>query len=335
MKDSEPMLLTIGQLAKVTGVPVRTIRFYSDAGLVEPSARTASGYRLYDAECAARLDLVRTLRDLGIDLPTVARVLAREVTVAEVARTHADALDATVRVLRLRQAVLRAAAVRGSDWKDMELMHRLARLDATERARILDGFLDRVFEGLGGQDGHNGQDAPGGPGGEFEAMIRSVFPQLPEEPTEAQVDAWVELVALIQDEDFTARIRTMAVRGVGKRAAQTDEEFAREQAAFGQVLATRATEAVAEGIDPGSQRGARLAGEIAGDWCAAAGFADTPERRAQLLADLETFTDRRVDRFWALVAAVGQSPHPQYGTGPTFEAMQWLVTAFGKAQASG
>jgi DNA-binding transcriptional MerR regulator len=41
-------LFTIGQMAERTGLPVRTIRFYSDSGLVPPSTRSGSGYRLYD-----------------------------------------------------------------------------------------------------------------------------------------------------------------------------------------------------------------------------------------------------------------------------------------------
>ena len=59
---------TIGQLATRTGVPARTIRFWSDAGLVPPAGRSASGYRLYDADAAARLELVAALR-AGLSRP--------------------------------------------------------------------------------------------------------------------------------------------------------------------------------------------------------------------------------------------------------------------------
>lgn len=43
-------LFTIGQLARRTGVSARTIRFWSNAGLVPPTAGSGSGYRLYDAD---------------------------------------------------------------------------------------------------------------------------------------------------------------------------------------------------------------------------------------------------------------------------------------------
>jgi DNA-binding transcriptional MerR regulator len=56
--------------------------------------RSAGGYRLYDAAAVARLDLVRTLRDLGLGLPAVRELLARRRTVAEVAAEHVRALDA-------------------------------------------------------------------------------------------------------------------------------------------------------------------------------------------------------------------------------------------------
>ena len=67
MEDDGP-LLSIGELARRAGLPVRTIRFWSDTGVLPPAARSASGRRLYDAACVARLELVVTLRDLGLGL---------------------------------------------------------------------------------------------------------------------------------------------------------------------------------------------------------------------------------------------------------------------------
>ena len=80
--DASPM--TIGALARLTGLSVRTLRFYSDSGLVAPAGRSEAGYRLYDAAAPARVELVRTLRELGVDLPTIKRVLDRELSVAGV-----------------------------------------------------------------------------------------------------------------------------------------------------------------------------------------------------------------------------------------------------------
>ncbi|MEE3920701.1 MerR family transcriptional regulator [Micromonospora sp. BRA006-A] len=111
MDDAERY--SIGDLARRTGLPVKTIRFWSDCGVVPPTGRGPAGHRRYDAAAVARLDLVRTLRELGVDLPTVRRVVAREVTLGEVASAHADALTAQIRLLRTRRAVLTVIARRG------------------------------------------------------------------------------------------------------------------------------------------------------------------------------------------------------------------------------
>ena len=65
MAPETTTLLSIGELAERTGLSVRTIRFYSDSGVVLPAGRTDAGYRLYGSDALARLALVRTLRDLG------------------------------------------------------------------------------------------------------------------------------------------------------------------------------------------------------------------------------------------------------------------------------
>jgi DNA-binding transcriptional MerR regulator len=78
---------TIGELARRTGLPVRTIRFYSDSGLVPPVDRSPAGYRYYDLDALHRLDLVRTLRDLDVDIATIHRILDREISALAAARS--------------------------------------------------------------------------------------------------------------------------------------------------------------------------------------------------------------------------------------------------------
>jgi DNA-binding transcriptional MerR regulator len=110
---------SIGDLARRTRLSVRTIRFYSDCGVLPPADRSPSGYRRYGLEALAHLDLIRTWRELDVDLVTIGRVLDHEVSIAEVAGVHAEALDVQIRTLRLRRAVLRAVAKRGSSPEEM------------------------------------------------------------------------------------------------------------------------------------------------------------------------------------------------------------------------
>jgi DNA-binding transcriptional MerR regulator len=110
-------LFTIGQLSRTTGLTMRTSRYWSDEGALPPVARSSGGYRLHDAASVARLELVRTLRELGLGLDDVRRVPAGETTVAEVAATHVAALDAQIRSLRVtrRRLASGGSAPRGAE----------------------------------------------------------------------------------------------------------------------------------------------------------------------------------------------------------------------------
>jgi DNA-binding transcriptional MerR regulator len=307
-------LLSIGELATRTGLPVRTIRFYSDSGVVPPARRTDAGYRLYEADALARLGLVRTLRELGIDLATVRRVLEREVTVPDVAAAHAAALDAQIRVLRVQRAVLRAVARRGSDPQEMQRMHRLARLSDDERRRIVADFLDHAFEGLDIEPG-------------FADRMRSATPELPDDPTPEQVDAWIELAELVQDDDFRRTIRRMseqhaAGRGGGAEPADDGEPRADWQAAAA-LVAEQGEGARTAGIAPGSPEAERVLNEIVPAFAGPQDDAADPVWRARLAERLASGTDARAERYWQLLATInGWPPVPT-----TVPAWQWLIEA--------
>jgi DNA-binding transcriptional MerR regulator len=202
-------LFTIGELARSTGLTVRTIRYWSDEGVLTPVTRSAGGYRLYDAESAARLELIRTLRELGLGLADVRKVLDGERTVAEVAAAHVVALDAQIRSLRVTRAVLSTVARRGSTAEEMTLMNKLARLSAAERRRILQEFVDEMFHGLDLADP------------DIRERMRNSAMDLPEDPTPEQVDAWVELAEMVQDPEFRAQMRQAAEFNAADRAHDT------------------------------------------------------------------------------------------------------------------
>ena len=295
-------LFTIGQLARRTGVPARTVRFWSDAGLIPPAGRSAGGYRLYDSEAAARLDLIRTLRELGLGLDVVAAVLSRASTLGEVAATHVSALDAQIRALRLRRAVLSTVARHESTVQEAALMHKLARLSAQERQRIIDDFVTEVFQGVD----------PGSPAMGVARGMRQMPAELPDDPAPEQVEAWIELGELVADESFRRRARDMALAGpqAGLPDPQAGERLDH------QLVAGHAGRALAAGIAPGSREGRAVLDQIVPN-------GTPPAERARLAATLETFTDTRVERYWQLLAIINGWPQPP-SVVPAFE---WLIEA--------
>jgi DNA-binding transcriptional MerR regulator len=297
---SEPAaeLYTIGQVARRVGVPARTIRFWCDAGILAPTDRSASGYRRYDATAVARLDVVRTLRDLGLGLDDIRAVLRGRTTLAELATAHADALDAQIRVLRLRRAVLRSVAARGSDIEEAKLMTDLARLSARERQQIIDEFVDRTFDGI----------AAGGASMSIARGMRAMPAELPDDPSAEQVDAWLELAGLVADEDFQRRAREMVVAG----AAATVPPWGADS---GAVL-EHAGRALADGIDPASPEASPVLDHIIPPATSAAD-------RERIRGVLETFTDERIERYWELAGILNGRP-PFTRTVPAF---QWVIAA--------
>lgn len=297
MNDHEE-LFTIGQLARRTGLTVRTIRFWSDSEVLRPVGRSAGGYRLYDAEAVARLELVRTLRELGLDLETVRRVLNRQAGIADVARAHVRALDAEIGTLRLRRAVLWSVAQRNSTTEEMRIMHKLAQLTAQERQRLIDDFVTRTFDGID----------PDAPGAQIAQAMRQMPAELPADPTPDQVDAWIELAELVGDDSFRERVRLMAVTGAqgGPGPQEFDPALVMEHAGG----------AVAANVDPGSAEGRTVLERIIDPALPA-------DERARLADQVETFTDRRVERYWALLGVLNGWP-ARPASVPAFE---WFIAA--------
>ena len=296
MSDPHPQLLTIGQLARRTGLAVRTIRYWSDVGALPPAGRSEAGYRLYDAESVARLELVRTLRELGIGLGDVHRVLSGDSTVAEVAATHVAALDAQIRALKLSRAVLSTVAKRGSTTEETALMNKLARLSAAERRKIIDDFTAEVFEGLGVAS-------------RVSERMRANPVELPEDPTPEQVDAWIELAELVQDPDFRSRMRTLmtlTTPGPGEKPPPGASVW------FAGHAVQVAGAARSRGVDPLGPDGAAVLADLFG-------AAD----RAAVLRSLRAGMRAEAQRYRRLVAIVrGHEPQPAHT-----EELHWLERA--------
>ncbi|MEU7716931.1 MerR family transcriptional regulator [Streptomyces tibetensis] len=306
-------LYSIGELSRRTGLTVKTIRYYSDQGIVPPTARSPAGYRLYGLDALARLSLARTLRDLGLDLATVRKVLAREASIPEVAEAHADALDVQIRTLRLRRAVLRAVARGCPTTMEMDLMHRLATLSQAEQRRLVDDFIDDAFKGFDANP-------------EFVTLMRSVLPELPDDPTPEQVGAWVELAELCQNEDFRTAVRRIAE---DQAEEPSQHDVSDLHASLNQAMRDRIDEAVSAGILPASATAA-LADSLSGLYGHAFWSAGDGDLRRWLLARLQKTADPRAERYWQLLATINGWP-----ASPTLAPVYtWFTTALRDGSAT-
>jgi len=279
--------LGIGDLARRTGVPVRTIRFYCDEGLLEP-ARSVGGHRRFDVATVERLNLVRRLRGLGLGLQSITDVLAGQCSLAEAVTAERAALDREVATLAWRRSALRAV-------EEAPPADRAARLELL--SAVQDGFsahetLVRLWRPM--------TAAPIPP--DTVRMVLDIgAPRPPELPTPAQVVAYAELVLLAADRALAAHLRASTLvdhHRIADLGALHAAVGAACELAFPQVTA---------GTRP--EQGPALDRFVAAH-ATALGAGDTPEFRRAL--NRRTAADRhpRLRRYWHLAGEITGEPAP-------------------------
>src|SRR4030095_4660142 len=101
--------LTVGALARRTGLTVRTLHHYDKIGVLSPSGRTESGYRLYSDDDVRRLERIVLLRGLGMALDTNASALHGGAPEhLELLERHSCAVDAELERMHAAQSRLTA-----------------------------------------------------------------------------------------------------------------------------------------------------------------------------------------------------------------------------------
>jgi DNA-binding transcriptional MerR regulator len=332
MSDQE--MYPIGDVARRTGLSVSAIRFYSDAGLIEPTHVTEAGYRLYDIRAIARLELVRTLRDLDTGLDDIRRLLDGGTSLHDLLVAHLELVERQERGLRARRAVLRTLVKQGGTASQAALMHKLVSMPDEERERLVDDFWNEVGADL---------DVPAG----FVDRLRTMRPHLPEDPTAAQLEAWIELADLVRDEGFRDAVRSYlhdtysAAPGRVIAGAPMQDFIHTEGARIGKEI----TEAYRSRVPADSVRAQELAVRLADAAAGVAGKRSTAESRERLATAYDLVEELRQEdsseevrytathgRYLALVAAINATPPDSDEETAALSA--WLAAAL-RASARG
>ena len=127
--------MRIGDLARRSGVTAKTIRYYEDIGLVEPPARTPSGYRDCEPAALERLAFIRGAQAIGLSLGEIRSIIALRDDgqtpcghVLDLLRHRADELDRRIAELQslrgdLRRLVDRAEGLDPADCDPGRVCH--------------------------------------------------------------------------------------------------------------------------------------------------------------------------------------------------------------------
>ncbi|MCX5199209.1 MerR family transcriptional regulator [Streptomyces sp. NBC_00249] len=271
---------SIGELADGTGVPVKTLRYYSDSGLLPVAARSAGGHRRYGPEAWERIRLIRRLRAMDTPIATITQVVTGECSLGELVATELEAVQERLTELRWRQATLESLNdCPGEERLErLEILSRVQRLPQAHRA-----LTDHWYRELSGTM----------PGHRLDIMIAMLAPEPPRDPDATTALAYAQLHVLVSTPSFT------------RWTQDHDEEMRDGPAFYAQIdeAAALTAAAVVQGLPPGS-------GDAVNAFVSAHARArresDTPAFRAHLhgLVSRSSGFDPRLERYWGLVGTV-------------------------------
>lgn len=283
---------SIGEASRLSGVSVRRLRFYSDQGLLPPAGRTESGYRVFTDSELVRLDLISCLRDAGLGLDAISEVLSKELSLTEALTLRLRALEAEIAAQRRIAAALRAA-LRSPELTEADLRRfwTMTKLSRDERRSVVEAFYERVSDGVN-------IDAKW-----MRQLIEDSVPELPDDPTPEQCDAWIELSGMLGDPEFAANMRNNA-KDIWDDATFDPDAWKTE----GDAILVKAKDAIAHGFEPTSEAGQVIAREWVEISARLTQRKPDADFRIWLCAKYEHH-DARASRYWELVAILrGQSP---------------------------
>ncbi|WP_176740031.1 MerR family transcriptional regulator [Streptomyces sp. Ncost-T10-10d] len=268
---------SIGELAAGTGVPVKTLRYYSDSGLLPVASRSTGGHRRYGPEAWERIRLIRRLRALDTPIATITQVVTGECSFNELVATELEVVQERLTELRWRQATLKSLDDCPSEerLRRLEILSRVQRLPQAHRT-LTDHWYRELSAAM--------------PKRQLDIMIAMLSPDPPQDPDPAMALAHAELHLLISTPSFT------------RWTQDHDEEMRDAPAFYGEIddAAVLTAAALAQGLPPS-------AGDAVNAFVSAHARArresDTPAFREYLhkLVSRSSGFDPRLERYWSLV----------------------------------
>ncbi|WP_260871221.1 MerR family transcriptional regulator [Paenibacillus xylanexedens] len=100
---------SIGEAAKLIGSTVKTIRYYDEIELLQPSSHTEGGHRLYTTQDLWQLELITTLRYLNFSIPDIRKLMSGELAVAQALDLQIEALETQIGTMNSMLSILQQA----------------------------------------------------------------------------------------------------------------------------------------------------------------------------------------------------------------------------------
>ncbi|MFD0715664.1 MerR family transcriptional regulator [Paenibacillus sp. GCM10027626] len=191
---------TIGEVAKITGATIKTIRYYDEINLLPASHISPNGYRYYNHEDIWQLELILFLRYLGFKIQDIKGMLHHELPVSTSIQWQIEAVQQQLEHLQQIQLILIQASQQGDQGTQLSYLHDIAEmLNKSQKQR--ENFIASKM-----QDVIVDQHLPEDWREQFLAAYIGFVPK-EENLTAAQLAAWAEIKAMLNDPSFGHEIR--------------------------------------------------------------------------------------------------------------------------------
>jgi DNA-binding transcriptional MerR regulator len=158
----------VGELAKLTGLTVRALRYYDQIGLFSPSGYSETGHRLYSEDDIRLLHQILSLKDLGLSLEEIQTVLnGHTYTLSDIVAIQIERVRRSIKTQRKLLAQLERVAERINGQEPLSsdtLISLLETMKMRHEKSIVEHRLhwERRLDGLGDLvDGHSGDPNQG------------------------------------------------------------------------------------------------------------------------------------------------------------------------------
>lgn len=193
--------LKVGELAKRTGITVRTLHHYDEIGLLRPERRTPAGHRLYGLREIERLQQIASLRHLGLPLDEIRACLDRpDYSLARVLELHTERIEEQIgRQERLRSLILMLRKrLESGDGASIEELTRTIEVTMSYEKYYTPEQLDQLAERRAEVGEERMQEAQQEWSDLFDAFGRAMVDGL--DPASPEVQALAERSAALIDE---------------------------------------------------------------------------------------------------------------------------------------
>ncbi|MEU9554911.1 MerR family transcriptional regulator [Streptomyces fumanus] len=289
---------SIGEIAARTGLSVKTVRYYSDSGLLPVAERSCGGHRRYGPEALERLRLIRRLRALDVPIAAITGVVTGERGLEDLLTSELDTVQERLAGLRWRQATLQAL-------DDCEADERLRRLEVLSQVGDLPQAHTELYERWD-------KALPASlPPQVADTLVAAATPHPPAEPSPRHVLAYAELHLITAHPHFHEQL----IFPVDTRAGLFYTGLLDSVAVASEALIQRSAEQLVH------------AGQLLADACARAyRTQNTPDYHHELRLYFQARP--LVPRYWNHVKAL--APDPAHGGASAYTR---LIQQFTRPQA--